>query len=148
MASATMKWAGKVSLAMLNKEHDWLDDAYKIMGTTAAYTPDQDTLDYKDDVTNEVAGTGYTAGGQLLANKTIGYTAGTNVTKLDCDDPSWPGSTITGLKNLVVYNSTPATDATRPVLGYGILDNAVSTDNGTLGVTLDTAGLLTTTAAA
>lgn len=147
MASATMKWFGKVSLAMLNKEHDWLDDVYKVMGTTVTYTPDQDAHDYKDDVTNEVSGTGYTATGQILANKTIGYTAGTNVTKLDCDDPSWGSSTISGLKNLVVYNSSPSTDATRPLLCYGVLDTAVSTDNGTLAVNLDTAGLLTTTAA-
>ncbi len=151
MAAATIKWYGKTSLALLNAEHDWLDSSYKVMLTTATFVPDQDVNDYKDDVTNEVtnaAGSAYTAGGQVLANKTIGYTAGTNVTKLDCDDPTWANATITGVKNLIVYNDTPATAATKPLLGFGTLDNAVSPDAGTLTIQLDAAGLLTTTAAA
>lgn len=148
MAAVTIKWYGKVTLAMLNKEHDWLDDTYKIMFSSATHTPDQDVHDYKDDVTNEVTGTNLPAGGLTLANKTIGYTGATNVTKLDCDDPTAATVTAAGIKNVHIYNSTPATDATRPLLGFGVIDTAVSPDAGTFTIQLDTAGLLTTTPAA
>lgn len=147
MAVISVKWFGKSPIAFFNKETDLLDDAIKAMGTTATYTPDQDTHDYKDDVTNEVTGSGYTAGGQAIANDTLTYTAGTNVLKWDGDDLSWNPSTISALKNIVIYNSTPATDATRPLIGYGIADVAMTSDNGPMNVVWDAAGILTTTAA-
>lgn len=148
MASVAMKWYGLATTAMLNAEHDFLTSTYKAMLTTSTFTPNQDTNDFKDDVTNEVVGTGYTAGGTTLANKTIGYTAGSNVTKLDCDDPTWTTVTLSDVKNVVVYNDTPATPATKPLLAFGIIDVAVNPNAGNLVITLDANGLLTTTAAA
>lgn len=147
MATITVRWYGKAILAFANKEIDLLDDAIKVAGSTATHTPDQDTHDYFDDVTNEVTGTGYTAGGQAIANDTLTYTAGTNVLKYDGDDISWNPSSIAGLKNIHIYDSTPATDATRPLIGYGIADTAMTSDNGPLSIAWDSAGILTTTAA-
>jgi len=43
-------------------EIDFGDDTIKVMLSTESYVPDQDTHEFRDDVTNEVAGTGYTAG--------------------------------------------------------------------------------------
>ena len=40
-------------------------DTIKVTLVTGAYTPDQDAHDKRDDITNEVSGTGDTAGGQL-----------------------------------------------------------------------------------
>jgi len=40
---------------------------------TSSYTPDLDTHDFRSDVTNEVTGTGYSAGGQALASVTVTY---------------------------------------------------------------------------
>ncbi len=149
MAAVTLKWIGAATTAMLNAEHNWLTSTYKFALTTSVDVPAQDTDNYFDDaVANEVNGTAYVAGGQAAANKTIGYTAGTNVTKLDCDDPVWVTATITDVKNVYLYNSSPATDATRPLLGFGIIDSAVSPNAGNLTITLDAAGVLTTTAAA
>jgi hypothetical protein len=42
---------------------DFDTDTFKAMLVTSSYTPNKDTHDKRDDVTNEVAGTGYTAGG-------------------------------------------------------------------------------------
>lgn len=50
-------------LKTLNKEIDFDTDTIKAMLCAAGYTPDLDAHDYKNDVTNEVTGTGYTAGG-------------------------------------------------------------------------------------
>lgn len=53
---------------------DFLSDTMKVLLTTSVYTPDLDLHETKADVTNEVTGTGYSAGGVTLASKTITYT--------------------------------------------------------------------------
>lgn len=145
--AAPGKWYGKALLSAYAKETNYLTDTIKGMVTTNSYTPDQDTHDYKDDVTNEVTGTGYTAGGATLANKTLTYTGATNVTKFDADDLSWTTSTIANARICVIYNDTPATAATKPLLWYIVNDADVSTSAGTLTVAFDSAGIATATAA-
>jgi hypothetical protein len=146
MASMAVKWYGKALMAWANKEVDLLDDSIKVMLTTSSYTPDQDVHDYKDDVTNEVSGTNYTAGGQALANDTLTYTAGTNVLKYDADDLTLVNVTLSDVKNAVIYDDTPSTAATKPLIGYGVIDTAVAPNAGNLTVTWDSAGILTATA--
>src|SRR5215207_1285547 len=104
------------------------------MLTTVTYVPDQDAHDYKSDVTNEVTGTGYTAGGMALANKTVTYTSGTNVGKIDADDLVWSASTIVNARVLVIYDSTPGTDATSPLLFHSVFDAEPSSSSDRPGV--------------
>jgi len=144
--AAPGKWYGKALLSAYAKETNYLTDAIKGMLTTNTYVPDQDVHDYKDDVTNEVTGTNYTAGGATLANKTLTYTGATNVTKFDADDLTWATSTIANARICVIYNSAPATDATRPLLWYIVNDADVSTTAGLLTVAFDAAGIATATA--
>ena len=134
-----------VFTAAFNKEIDLLDDAIKCALTTSTYAVDQDTHDYFSDVTNEVVGTGYTAGGATLANDTITYTAGTNVWKYDADDTSWTTATITA-RFAVVYDSTPATDATRPLICYQNFGADVVSTAGTFLITWNASGIFTITA--
>ncbi len=49
---------------------DYLSDTIKLM-LTDGYTPDYDSHAVKTDVTGEVTGTGYTAGGAALTTKTL-----------------------------------------------------------------------------
>lgn len=127
--AVTAKWYGQALMKALNKEIDWDSDTIKVMLCTSSYTPDQDTHAYKDvSVTNEVTGDGYTEGGATLASKTIGYTAGTNVIKLDAADTVWAASTITA-RYAVIYDDTPA--SSKPLLGYvdfGEDEESASTD--------------------
>jgi hypothetical protein len=58
----------------------------EVMLVTSAYTPDQDAHDKRDDVTNEVSGTGYSAGGQALANKSVAADNADNEGVLHADD--------------------------------------------------------------
>ena len=134
--AVTAKLYGGFVTALCNKEIDWNSDSIKAMLTTNTYVPDQDTHDYENDVTNEVTGTGYSAGGVTLANCTITYTGATNKLKLDADDASWASSTITLPANgsVVVYDGTPGTDATRPLVCYQTTDTAVSTTAGTFTI--------------
>lgn len=144
--AVTAKWYGLGLKSLANKEIDWDTDTIKVMLCTSTYVPDQDTHQYKSSVTNEVTGTGYTAGGATLSSCTSTYTAGTNTLVLDAADVSWPNSTILA-RFAVVYDSTPATDATRPLLGYVDFGQDVSTTAGTFSIVWDAAGILQISAA-
>lgn len=142
----TARLYGAVMTSAFNKEIDWGSDTPYCMLTTSAYTPDQDTHDYKNDVANEVTGTGYTAGGAAIANPTVTYTGATNKFVLDGDDVSWTTSTINA-RTAVIYDRTPATDATRPLVCYQQSDVDISSSGGTFQVTFAAAGIVEVTLA-
>lgn len=144
--AVTALWYGLGLKSAFNKEIDWDTDTIKVMLCTSTYTPNQDTHQYKSDITNEVTGTGYTAAGATLTTSAPAYTAGTNTLMLDAADTSWPSSTIVA-RYAVVYDATPGTDATRPLLGYVDFGTNVSTTAGTFSIVWDAAGVLTLTAA-
>lgn len=93
-----------------------LTDTIKIALCTSSYTPNQDSHDFFDDITNEVVGTGYTAGGATLASKTVTQVDGTNLNFFDAADTSWTSSTITA-RYAIIYKST-GTASTSPLIGY------------------------------
>ncbi len=139
---------GRLPLSLFAKEVSWLSDTMKVMLTTVTYVPNQDTHQYKSSVTNEIAATGgYTATGATLASKTITYTDATNVTMLDAADVQYAASTITA-RVAVVYDATPATDATRPLLCYQLSDADVSSSGGNWDLAWNAAGIVTFTAGA
>lgn len=115
--AVTAYWYGKAFLAILNKEVDWASDTIKVALCTSTYTPDQDTHDYFNDITNEVVGAGYSAGGATLDTPTIGYTALTNVTKLDANDTTWAAATITA-RYAIIYDAQTGVAATSPLIAY------------------------------
>lgn len=144
--AVTAKVYGKFMLSLANKEIDLDTDTLKVMLCTSAYTPDQDTHQYKSSVTNEVSGAGYTAGGATLASVTSAYNASTNVWSLDAADVSWTSSTITA-RYAIVYDSTPASDATRPLIAYIDFGADVISSSGTFSIQWDAAGIVTATMA-
>ena len=124
---------------------DYLSDTIKVMLCTSSYTPNQDTHVFKSDVTNEVAnGNGYATGGATLTTKTLGYTGGTNVIAFDADDVVWSASTITA-RYAVIYDATPGTDATRPLLGYVDFGSDQVSAAGNFTITWAAGGYLTIT---
>lgn len=144
--AVTAKLYGQFINSVMNKLVDLDTDAIKVMLCTSTYTPDQDTHVFKSSVTNEVTGTGYTATGETLTGVTVGYTAGTNVFKFDANDVSWASSTITA-RYAVIYDSSPATDATRPLIGYVDFGADVSSTGAAFTITWDAAGIFTVTVA-
>ena len=132
-----------LSKSLANKEVDLDSDTLKVMLCTSSYTPNQDTHQYKSSVTNEVTGTGYTAGGATLASVTVTNTG--HVIKLDAADTTWASSTITA-RYAVVYDSTPASDATRPLICYVDFGANVESSGGTFQITWDADGIVTLTA--
>ena len=144
--AVTAKVYGLAQTSFANKLIDWDSDTIKVMLCTSTYTPNQDTHQFKSDVTNEVSGTGYTAGGATLGSCTTTYTGASNLLTLDAADTSWATSTITA-RYAVIYDSTPATDATRPLIAYVDFGADVSSTGGTFQITWDAAGIVTLTAA-
>lgn len=144
--AVSAKLYGLFLKSLANKEINLTSDTLKVMLCTSAYTPDQDVHQYKSQVTNEVVGAGYTAGGAALASVTVAYNAATNTLTLDSADPSWAAATITA-RYAVYYDATPASDATRPLIAYVDFGADVSSSAGPFTITIDSAGIATVTAA-
>jgi hypothetical protein len=140
------KWYGKAFTSAFTKKLDLSADTIKVMLCTSSYTPDQDAHQFKSDLSAEITGTGYTAGGATLGSPTLTYTGSTNTLAFDGADVSWAASTLTA-RYAIVYDSTPGTDATRPLLMYLDFGADVSTTSGTLSITWDAAGLTSVTVA-
>jgi len=134
---------GKVMLTIWNKELDFDTDTIKCQVHTSAHTPDQDVHDYKDDLTNEAAGGGYVAGGVTLASKTTTYTGATNKHALDAADPVFTNCP-TG-RYFIFIDTSPATDATRPLIGYQNAGADFGGVGGDVTLVLAAAGLVETT---
>jgi hypothetical protein len=144
---ATTTVYGKLAVSVFNKEIDFDSDTIKVALVTSSYTPNQDTNQYWSDVVaNEASGTGYTAGGATLASKTVVYDGPTNKTTFDAADVSWTTSTITA-RYAVVYDSSPATDATRPLLCYVDFGSNQSSSAGTFTASWSASGIFTITMA-
>jgi hypothetical protein len=140
------KLYGNFLLKALNKEVDFDSDTIKVALLTSAYTPNQDTHDYFNDVSaNEVTGTGYTQGGITLSSKTATYDSGTNVIVLDAADVTWSSSTITA-RYAVVYDST-GTASTSALIGYVDFGSDQSSTNGNFTITWDSTGIVRITVA-
>lgn len=144
--AVSAKYFGLFFKSLCNKEIDIDSDTLKVMLCTSAYTPNQDTHQYKSSVTNEVTGVGYTAGGLALSSVVVAYNAGTNVLSIDGLDAVWGSSSITA-RYAVVYDSTPATDATRPLICYGDFGADVTSTAANFALVWDTAGIATVTVA-
>ena len=78
-------------------------DTFKVMLVTSAYVPNKDTDLKRSAVTNEVTGTGYTAGGVATACTVTKSTANDRVT-LSFAAVNWASSTITA-RGAVIYKS-------------------------------------------
>jgi len=120
-------------------------DTIKVALCTSSYTPAQTTHDYFDDITNEVAGTGYTAGGATLASVTS--TVSGVVYTFDAADVTWSSSTITA-RYAIIYDSTPGSAATNPLIGYVDFGEDKVSSSGNFVITWNASGIFTDTVAA
>lgn len=83
---------------------DFDTDTFKVMLCTSTYAPDKDTHTKRSNVTNEVSGTGYTAGGNTVT-VTVGSVDTTNDrVDITLGGTTWPTSTITA-RYAVYYKS-------------------------------------------
>ena len=83
-------------------------------------------------------------GGVTLAGKTLAV-AGNVATFDSSTDPTWSTATFTA-RYAVIYDDTPATDATKPLLAYIDFGADLSPSNGSLVITFNASGIFTMTA--
>jgi len=92
---------------------NWLGDTVKVALVGSSYTPNKHTHGWNDVSTHEVSGTGYTAGGATLNNKSMTHNASTGARAFKGDNVEWNNSTVTA-RYAVVY----ADNATKRVIAY------------------------------
>lgn len=91
-------------------------DTIKVALCTSSYTPNIDTHVFFSDVTNEVTGTGYTAGGATVTTPSVTVDTANDRAYFDADDTTWASSTITA-RYAILYKATGSA-ATSPLIGY------------------------------
>ncbi len=115
-------------------------DTIKIALVTSGYTFNPDTHDFFDDITNEVVGSGYTAGGATLGSQTYTLDTTDNESVFDGADVSWATSSITA-RGAVIYKST-GTASTSPLIGFIDFSTDRVSDGGTFQITFAAEGIV------
>lgn len=108
-------------------------DTYKMALYTSVATLGTSTTAYS--ATNEVVGTGYTAGGVTLSGFNV-TTSGTTAI-LDFNDPFWENATITA-RGALVYNASKSNKAVA-IYDFG---SDIASTNGDFTVSINALGLL------
>ncbi len=80
-------------------------DTFKCGLTTSAYTYNRATHTKRSDITNEVTGTGYTAGGQTVTSFVATNNTTSHKLSIVVTPAVWSGSTTITARNLFCYKS-------------------------------------------
>lgn len=88
---------------------------------------------------NEVSGTGYTAGGQVLTSTAVDESP-TGTLRWDCADPTWTTATITNARCGLVYADALAGNNAILLINFG---GDYSSIAGPFVITLSSLGLMT-----
>jgi len=129
-----------LKLSLANGAVNLNTDTLKILLVTSSYTPNIDTHISLADITNEVVGTGYTAGGQTLQNKTIALDLVNDRAYLTADNPTWSTATITAA-GAIVYKNSGVANTSYLITYFDFGGNRTST-GGDFTVAFDSTGIL------
>lgn len=118
----------------------------KLAFVTASYTVNQNTHAFFSDITNQVTGTNYTAGGNACASPTWTGPSGAGLLTFDASDPALWTQHASGFSNArrsILYYDT-GTPSTSRLVGYSDDFGAdVGNVAGDLTVTFNAAGIYT-----
>ena len=116
---------------------DYDTDTFKVMLLTSAATPNKDSWAKRSDVTNEVTGPGYTAGG-AAATVTVGAvdTANDRV-EITLGGASWAASTITA-RYAVYYKARGGAATADELIAVNDFGSNVTSTNGTFTLNAST----------
>ena len=115
---------------------DFDTDTFKMMLVTSTYTASK-SHDKRDDITNEVTGTGYTTGGNACAVSVAAVDNTNNDVEISFTVTSWTSATITARAG-VIYKSRGGASSADELVGYVDFTSDVSSTNGTFAVTVST----------
>jgi hypothetical protein len=115
---------------------DLVSDTIKVQLVTNSETPDFNAHDFEADITAEITGTNYTAGGATLGSKTLAASSG--LLTWDAADPSWATATFTA-RGLISWDDTVAGD---PLIHGTTFGADYSVTAGTFTGQLNASGLI------
>lgn len=125
---------------IMNGSIDLDTDTIKVALVTSSYSPNIDTDEFFSDVTNEVAGAGYDAGGKALANKVVTEDTTDDEGVFSADPVIWTTATITAT-GAVIYKAT-GDSSTSPLICYIDFAATKISTAGTFTITWDAEGIL------
>ena len=117
-------------------------DAVKIMLVGSAYTPNIDTHTKRSDVTSEVSGAGYTAGGVALVNKAVTMNTTTDKGVFDADDVTLSNATITA-RGAVLYKARGGASSADELIAYLDFGADITSTAGNFNIAFDANGIIT-----
>ena len=117
-------------------------DAVKIMLVGSAYTPNIDTHTKRSDVTNEVSGAGYTAGGVALVNKAVTMNTTSDKGVFDADDITLSNATITA-RGAVLYKARGGASSADELIAYLDFGADITSTAGNFNIAFDANGIIT-----
>ena len=115
------------------------DTNFYMMLVTSSYTASK-AHDRKNDITNEVSGTGYTAGGNACSVSVAATDNSNNDVEISFTVTSWTSATITARAGVIYKRAGTlgVNDSTMPLVGYVDFGGDVTSTNGTFAVTIST----------
>lgn len=108
-------------------------DTFKTMLVTSSYVPNKGTHTKRSDVTNEVTGTGYTAGGATTA-ASVSVDTTNHRSDVTFTGPSWASSTITARAG-VIYKSRGGASSADNLVAYVDFGSDIASSGATFQVT-------------
>lgn len=111
-----------------------------VMLVTSSYTPNQDTDDFQDDVSDEVVGVGYVSGGTTLSGGTVTQDNTDNEAVYDANDVTWGTSTITA-RGAVLYKNT-GVGSTSPLIAYLDFGSDQTSSSGNFTIQWNAEGII------
>lgn len=115
---------------------DFDTDTFKMMLVTSSYSASKSHAK-RNEVTNEVSGTGYTAGGNACSVTVAATDNSNNDVEISFSVTSWTSATITARAG-VIYKSRGGASSADELVGYVDFGGDVTSTNGTFAVTIST----------
>lgn len=113
---------------------NYLTDTFKVMLLSSSSTPNKDTWTRRSDVTNEVTGTGYAAGGVAVAVSVGAVDTNNDRVDVSLGSAEWLSSTITA-RYAIYYKSRGGASTADELVALVDFGQDVSTINDTFSMT-------------
>lgn len=144
--AVSAKAYGKFFTALNSGSIQWTTASIKCALAGSSYSPNQDTDDFFNDVTDEVSGSSYTASGLTLTASQY-YTASTNTHTLDLADAIWTSSSFSARYAVLYHTLAACSGSISPLVAYVDFGETMTSQGGAFTITWNTDGILSYTTA-
>lgn len=113
-------------------------DTFKCLITTGTYSENKDTHAKRSDITNEVTGTGYTAGGNAATVVVSAIDTTNDRQEITLSVTNWTSATISNAQKFIFYKSRGGAATADELVACIDNGSGVSPSNGTLSLSTST----------